>query len=104
MHSKFGWKTGLPDFFLFGEIYQTIWVQNYQNAHKIPSGGKILQLTVIYNSIFPSKVLRNVYTPIGIFGLKRNHLATLTEKGKLKITSDRFENTSYGGHRARVAR
>jgi hypothetical protein len=43
---------------------------------KYTNGRKIFQMTGIYNSIFYSKVLQK-YTQIGMFGLKRNHLATL---------------------------
>jgi hypothetical protein len=41
-------------------------------------------MTRIYNNIFHSKVLQNV-PKMGIFGLKRNHLATLTERVRQEI-------------------
>jgi hypothetical protein len=40
-------------------------VKIFQNVHKI------------YRNIFQSRALQHVGTQIGIFGLKRNHLATL---------------------------
>jgi hypothetical protein len=64
-----------------GTIYQS--GKNTPNDYKItkwpqniPNGRKILQMTKIYQNNFHSKVLQK-FIQIGIFGLKRNHLATL---------------------------
>jgi hypothetical protein len=78
-------KPGLPDFSWYkhqnGKKYQK--PINYTkrpyvipNGHKlfIPNGRKICQQ---YPLNGPSK-----YTQIGIFGLERNHLATLTKTGE----------------------
>jgi hypothetical protein len=50
--------------------------KNYQIAKNIPNVHKIFQKALKYINIFPSKALQK-FSQIGIFGSKRNHLATL---------------------------
>jgi hypothetical protein len=81
---------GLQDFSLFdipkhGEIYQI--------AIKIPNGNKIHQIAVIYSkwaeniSTFFSFQGLPKFTQIWIFGLKTNHLATLSWTKIIFLTS-----------------
>jgi hypothetical protein len=50
---------------------------NYTKRPKIiPNGRKIFQMVIKYKNIFYSKALQ-IFTKIGIFCLKTNHLATL---------------------------
>jgi hypothetical protein len=59
--------------------------KNIPNFHKrplvIPNGRKIFQMIIKYNNSFHSKALQ-IFTKIGIFGLKTNHLAALVRQGR----------------------
>jgi hypothetical protein len=47
-----------------------------KTVKNIPTEHKIFQMAIKYISSFQSKALQNL-PKLGIFGLKRNHLATL---------------------------
>jgi hypothetical protein len=54
-------------------------VKIYQNATKLPNGRIVFKMAKDYTNLFPLEGPRN-FSQVWIFGLKRNHLATLQPK------------------------
>jgi hypothetical protein len=81
-------EAGLPDSCMF--MYQmntkcTRWSPN------IPNVCEIFQMAIKYISIFQSKAFQ-----IGIFGLKRNHLATLRRSRHFQYFFRQFDVRKHG--------
>jgi hypothetical protein len=64
----------------YHKIYQMV-IQDYKLSYNIPNVHKIFRMAIQYINIFQSRALQNL-PKLGIFGLKRNHLATLPQGRK----------------------